>query len=421
MRKEYRYQLDPSPKKFICPRCHKQRLVRYLDTLTGKYIPSMYGRCDRESKCAYELNPYTDKYAQGINETEKELYGRILHHIEASPKKALLQSEYSIPQSVLNGTLKAYELNVFLNKLITHVAYPFEVYDIEKIIQLYYLGTIKEGYRRGALTLPFINVKGEVKAIQVKQFDENNHTIATDYLHTMLEKYFTQNNILQPTWLNQYLSNEKKVTCLFGEHLLLHFPNNPIALVEAPKTAIYGTLYFGFPDTPTHYLWLAVYNLSSLNIDKCKELKNRVVYLFPDSSADGKSYELWLQKAMAIERELGGSTKFIVSDYLEGAANIELKAKGGDLADELILKDWRDFRKDSTPYSGSKETSKLPKAYICSDKQLYIKMPFNENYTCYPNIESYNQRLCLPTEINQVHFETLKVSKVPLINSKIVL
>jgi hypothetical protein len=55
--------------------------------------------------------------------------------------------------------------------------------------------------------------------------------------------------------------------------LLSLYPNNPIALVEAPKTAIYGSLYFGVPRTSKEMLWLAVYNLSSLTYKKLKVLE----------------------------------------------------------------------------------------------------------------------------------------------------
>lgn len=61
-----------------------------------------------------------------------------------------------------------------------------------------------------------------VRAVQVKQFNEANHTIATDFLYTIIRK----------------------------EHLLSQYPSNPIAFVEAPKTAIYCTTYFGSPENP---------------------------------------------------------------------------------------------------------------------------------------------------------------------------
>ena len=148
--------------------------------------------------------------------------------------------------------------------------------------------------------------KGKLRAVQVKQFDEQNHTTGTDFLHSIIEKHHTRNNKPLPEWLEAYNKNETKVSCLFGEHLLSKYPHNPVALVEAPKTAIYGTLYFGFPEQPTNLLWLAVYNLSSLNLNKCKALKGRNVYLFPDLSKDGKAFELWSNKANEIQKRFTG-------------------------------------------------------------------------------------------------------------------
>ncbi len=78
-------------------------------------------------------------------------------------------------------------------------------------------------------------------------------------------------------------------------------------MVEAHKTAIYGSLYFGFPEQPKNLFWLAVYNLSSLNLNKCKALKGRNVYLFPDLFKDGKTFKLWSKKAKLIQSQLNGT------------------------------------------------------------------------------------------------------------------
>src|SRR5690606_37948822 len=157
-----------------------------------------------------------------------------------------------------------------------------------------------------------------------------------------------------------YNKNEIKVSCLFGEHLLSKYPQNPVALVEAPKTAIYGTLYFGFPEQPTNLLWLAVYNLSSLNLNKCQALKGRNVLLFPDLSKDGKAFELWSNKAAKIQKRLQG-TYFHVSDLLEQLASQQDKEQGKDLADYLIKRDWRDFRKRNTDETPQPEPEKVTK------------------------------------------------------------
>jgi len=239
---------------------------------------------------------------------------------------------------------KRYEKNTFIQNLFYRVQFPFEADYVTKVIQLYRLGTVANGYRAGAITFPFIDIKDNVRAVQVKQFDEQNHTTGTDFLHSIIEKHHTRNNKPLPEWLEAYTKQDKRISCLFGEHLLSRYPSNPVFLVEAPKTAVYGTLYFGLPETPESLIWLAVYNKSSFSFDKLKVLQGRFVYVFPDLSKDGNTFKEWETKAKEYESRLPG-TRFIFSDLLEQLATPEQREKGADIADILIKQDWRLFRK----------------------------------------------------------------------------
>jgi hypothetical protein len=58
---QYRYILDTSSKKFICPKCGHRRFVRMIDTVEGGYIGSEYGRCDRQDTCGYFKYPAQPK------------------------------------------------------------------------------------------------------------------------------------------------------------------------------------------------------------------------------------------------------------------------------------------------------------------------------------------------------------------------
>ena len=392
MNTEHRYIFEKGSKKHRCPNCDKKRFVRYIDTQTGEYLPEQYGRCDREINCPQQdyNNPYLDGYAKAIWEQEQ---GNKTDWKPQQPKrikKPVNKSKRTfIPVEVFNRTRAGYEQNTFIQNLLTRVAFPFEVQDIEKVISLYHLGTVQNGYRKGANTFPFIDVQGNVRAIQVKQFDEQNHTTGTDFLHSIIEKYHTRNNKALPEWLEAYNKNETKVSCLFGEHLLSKYPYNPVALVEAPKTAIYGTLYFGFPEQPTNLLWLAVYNLSSLNLNKCKALKGRNVYLFPDLSKDGKAFELWSNKATEIQKRLQG-TYFQVSDLLEQLAPQQDKEQGKDIADYLIKQDWRLFKKQDIketpkPEPEPVETSTREK----SEKREALKKTFFLQPEPLPKVEVF--------------------------------
>lgn len=333
-------------KKLHCPQCNRPKhWQRYIDTQTDEAIDEQYGRCDNQIKCGYSKNPYTDGFAKLTNEFEKGIYSASISHRELNKRNKLpVNTEpVFIPQEVLTQTLKGYQLNGFIQNLLRNVQYIFEPEDIERVISQYYLGTVCHGYRTGAITFPFIDSSGNIRTIQVKEFDRDNHTKGTDFIHSIIANFYKSKNEKLPAWLGTYQMNRLKVSCLFGEHLLSKYPLNPIALVEAPKSAIYGTLYFGFPENPKNLLWLAVYNLSSINFEKCKALQGRDVYLFPDLSKDGIAFKLWSKKAKELT-ELMPETLFRVSDLLEKLATDEQREGGEDMADVLIKLDWRQFR-----------------------------------------------------------------------------
>jgi hypothetical protein len=346
---QFRYSLQKGGKKHRCPSCNQKTFVRYIDSETGNNLPEQYGRCDRESKCAYHLNPYSDGYVKSILAQERGNNSELPNNWKPQRKKAVHQPQ---PEPVFfdfetfKQTLQPerYRKNRFLQNLLYRVKFPLEANDVKKVIELYRLGTVVNGYRAGSITFPFIDLNGNVRAVQVKQFDEQNHTTGTDFLHSIIQRYYTQNGKPLPAWLDIYLKQEKRVSCLFGEHLLAKYPSNPIALVEAPKTAIYATLYFGLPESNADLIWLAVYNKSSLTFDKLKVLQGRFVYVFPDLSKDGSTFKEWESKAKDFESRLHG-TSFKFSDLLEQLAPELDKSEGNDLADYLIKQNWRDYRK----------------------------------------------------------------------------
>ncbi|MDD3568518.1 MAG: DUF6371 domain-containing protein [Bacteroidales bacterium] len=427
---EYRFILDKSSKKHVCPDCGKRTFVRYIDLSTGDYAPEQYGRCDRESKCSYHNKPPLETLCyfvpiDGIKEISLSAYainqkGKSI----AIPKQAVFEQnangiylaeyfisdkknrrndnetiEYSlsekkyfaengstavvstvkpkaetkapvfIPVEVLNETLKPerYSQNIFIQNLLNRVAYPFHAKDVEAVTSLYYLGTIANGYRAGAITFPFIDFTNNIRAVQVKQFGETNHTTGTGFLHSLIESHYTKNKQPLPDWLKAYNENDLKVSCLFGEHLLKRYPNNPIGLVEAPKTAIYCSLYFGLPETPSSLIWLAVYNKSSFTFDKLKALQGRNVFVFPDLSKDGKTFAEWQGKAKEYEQRLKG-TRFVFSDLLEQLAPESDKYNGNDIADYLIKLDWRQFRTEQPAPDPAKtevcKKSEAPKKHL---------------------------------------------------------
>jgi hypothetical protein len=407
MIKDFRYKLEKGSKKHVCPNCNKKTFVYYIDIETGEYLTDNYGRCDRENKCGFHVLPppetlcyfvYFDKLKditekailiiQGANEQVIPKKAVLEYHstgvfvaeyflkdkgnrnikpiaisynennykyfkddeavfspLEKKPLPKIKTSPVFFDFDTFKKTLEPerYEHNIFIQNLFYSVKYPFDIDEVTKVIQLYRLGTVNKGYRAGAVTFPFIDVNDNIRAIQVKQFDKSNHTTGTDFLHSIIEKSYTSKNKPLPFWLSSYKDQEKKVSCLFGEHLLNRYKGNPVALVEAPKTAVYGTLYFGIPETPDSLIWLAVYNKSSFSFEKLKVLQGRKILVFPDLSKDGNTFNEWQSKAKEYETKMTG-TRFVFSDLLEQLAPKHDKTNGYDIADYLIKQDWRPFR-----------------------------------------------------------------------------
>lgn len=404
---DYRYKLDKSSKKHRCPACNKLTFVKYIDEVNSTYAPEQYGRCDREANCNHHSQPppetlcyfvATDgikdisakalavkqgtvetlvpkkvafeqlptgifvaayflqdsKYNCNLkyNENEQKFFSEEGNGVavQIPIKKAEMQQPVYFDFSTFKSTLKGYEQNTFIQNLLHRVKFPFDAADVSKVIELYRLGTVTTGYRAGANTFPFIDVYGNVRTVQVKQFDEKNHTTGTDFLHSIIEKQHLSSNKQLPEWLADYTKQDKRVSCLFGEHLLSRFRLGPVALVEAPKTAVYGTLYFGSPEMPNNLIWLAVYNKSSFSFEKLKALQGRDVFVFPDLSKDGGTFQEWQRKAKDFEARLPG-TRFIFSDLLEQHATPEQRLQGADMADVLTNLNPKDFRpKIKKPY-----------------------------------------------------------------------
>jgi ribosomal protein L37AE/L43A len=72
---QYRYIFEKGSKKHQCPACHKKRFVRYTDVQTQEYLPEVYGKCDREMNCGYQLNPYKNGYAKD-SKTKTSIYSK---------------------------------------------------------------------------------------------------------------------------------------------------------------------------------------------------------------------------------------------------------------------------------------------------------------------------------------------------------
>ena len=330
--------------KLTCPWCGaRKHWQRYLNNETGEALPEEFGRCDNENKCGQWNDPYKIGYNRDKDHVTSISKRPGIIQLPPKATHILKPPLANIPFDVLKQTLhtERYSQNIFIQNLLQSGSWPFDLVDIERVISMYYLGTVTKGYMQGGVTFPFIDINENIRAAQVKLFDETNHGKEIDYLHKIIERSFK--NTTLPLWLRDYLQQDKMVSCLFGEHLLSRHPYSPIVLVEAPKTAVYGTLYFGFPNDNSKPLWLAAGAKAYFTLDRVRALSGRHVIVSPDLSESGQTFNQWQNQAHEFEKRLPG-TKFVISDLLEKYASCHERKNGLDLADYLIKLDWRSFR-----------------------------------------------------------------------------
>ena len=121
------------------------------------------------------------------------------------------------------------------------------------------------------------------------------------------------------------LSDDWQLTqCLFGEHLLIKYPQKPIMLVESEKTSIIMSLY------EPSFNWMATGGLNNLTENKIYPIRKQQITAFPDL----KCFELWQSKAERINKAIG--SKIELSHILEEIATKEDKELGLDLADYFL-------------------------------------------------------------------------------------
>ena len=143
----YKYSLDKSSKKFVCPSCGKKSFVKYINVEDNSYLEEKYGRCDRESSCKFRQHP---KQNSVISDFAKPIVMR-----EAST----FQSELLI---LCSRDFKQ-------NNLIQFLKIYFSEEEIQSVIQKYRIGTSR--YWAGSTVFWQISPQNKIMAGKVMLFD----------------------------------------------------------------------------------------------------------------------------------------------------------------------------------------------------------------------------------------------------------
>lgn len=291
--KNYRYSLDKSSKKYICPKCRQNTFVLYIDHHTGNPLHSTVGKCDRSNNCRYHYPPkqyFTDNHIPF--DSKKEYVAR--------PKPQPKPQPSFIDIELLKKSLSNYEQNQFVQWLVGIVGEK----RASEAIGRYFVGTT----RNGGTCFWQIDLQKKIRTGKVIVYGEDGHR---------------RKDIMPPVqWVHSILKPDFILSqCLFGEHLLGD-ATKKVAIVESEKTAVIASIYL--PDM----IWLACGGSEGLNSDRCSVLKGRNVVLFPDSG----QYDKWRAKAKLLSRICTASVSLLIEQH---ATEQEWEA-GFDVADYLV-------------------------------------------------------------------------------------
>lgn len=310
--------------RFTCPACKTPHsFTRYLNGETHQPIHPTVGKCNREIKCGYHYTPrqyFADLRNQDLHlpnsHPHKQPTGSNPLHPYPTPSEIILQPQPNQPEKPADFIRHKYlkrslslqsNFVLFLRKYFTDV-------QIAEAANNYLLGAT----RNKEVIFWQVDIHGKVRTGKIMQYNpQTGRRIKTGYgginwVHNKLKKS-------NPAYTHFNLSQ-----CYFGEHLLRLYPDKPVAIVEAEKTAVIASMII------PNYNWLAAGNLNGLTVEKSRALRDRTVILYPDAGC----YNHWLRKAEQINQQL--SLRLTVSNFPENFATPQQIHDGYDLADYIL-------------------------------------------------------------------------------------
>lgn len=283
---QYRYSLDRSSKKFICPSCGKKTFVKYVDNTSNSYLDNQYGRCDRENKCKAHFRPYGNNKID-ILQALKPKTPPSYHSLELVEKSVLDKSQ---------------------NNFIDFLRQKFPVNDANKAITNYFLGTSRR--HQHATIFWQIDKDENVHAGKIMLYDKETgkrkkSAKGKSYINWVHKiKTIGQFNLEQ---------------CLFGLHLTNDISEKCVALVESEKTAVIMSIF------KPQYIWLATGSKHGFKEEMLQPIKEFKIVAFPDKG----EYLDWKKTALTLNAM---GFNIVMDEWL----NSKEYKKGTDLADIYI-------------------------------------------------------------------------------------
>lgn len=148
--------------------------------------------------------------------------------------------------------------------------------NLRNMIELYLVGTSLNGYTKGWVMWPQVDMNLKIRDIKLMAYHQDGH----------------RDKAWNPNWMSAMLAKAGKLDkeiydvhrCLFGLHLAKIYPDAEVCLVESEKTAV---ICSAFSD-PNKKIWMACGGLQFFKPEMVSDLvaANRYIVVYPD--IDGK-------------------------------------------------------------------------------------------------------------------------------------
>lgn len=308
MTNDYRYRLDNTrPRiKVTCPACGRQKkLVRYVDTQTGRFLADYVGKCDRIFKCGYLYTP-SDYFRTHPWLNDITPYRQVSLRINERASQPSFIERSRMVESM--DCCQSSALFRFLSSLWGNG-------ETMRLFRLYNVGATN--WMNDAAVFWQVDINGCIRTGKIMRYGSDGHRIKDDGLVNFMWVHRMKSMVDNPEDFNL-------VQCFFGEHLLSDYPDSKVMIVESEKSAIIASHYY------PQYLWLASGGCCGcLNQTASQVLKGREVWLVPDLDAEDR----WRGK-LAMLRPITPIVGIVTA--ISNMATPEQRAAKLDIADFLL-------------------------------------------------------------------------------------
>ncbi len=316
--------------RYVCPQCGRKRcFTRYVDVETGEYVADECGKCNHTASCGYHYPPrkyFKDHPKKWKDRNDAELIhgqpvlglshrGKQRSQVRFMDLQERHQTEFFDMSWVVKSMLRTSTFRRWLEHLFLKndnaslsanaidekqggMAASATSGNLQRVLADYYVGgTLKNVVIGGidygpAVVFWLIDEQGRVHDAKLMAYKSDGHRVG-NWGNSM-------RSICERSHVGPQLAETEKV--LFGLHLLPHYPDKTVCIVESEKTAIICACHY------PQFVWLATGGCGNLQKSKLVPLQGRKIMVYPDSG----EYDKW-KDCMAGS----GIANYEVLDFME--------------------------------------------------------------------------------------------------------